>query len=93
MFETALILRPSLRTSLIEKQLGPARNDDRNIVSKCLNKGNIGDWFLLYQIGKNMEKYYFMEFLRRVANGQETNAAMVEAIPLTEQQSNINAVV
>jgi len=92
MFEAALILRPSLRRSLIEKQLGPAINDDRNIVSKCLNRGNIGDWFLLYQIGKNMEKYYFMEFLRRVAN-QENNAAMVEAIPLTEQQSNINAVV
>jgi len=81
MFEAVLIFRPSLRTFLIERQLGTAmRAGDREIVSTCLGGGRIGDWFLLYQIGKNMERQYFMGFLRRVAQ------LNTEAIPLNQLQ-------
>merc|ERR1712223_1733796 len=88
-FEAATYYSRSLRKFLIKKKLGKemAKNDETNdILSDCLDGCTIGDWFVLYQIGKNMNKKHFMQFLRRVA----------EQMPRTEEetplQENINNV-
>jgi len=82
-FEVALIFLPKLRYFFIERQLGPAmRTDvDRARVRTLLNAGNYGDWFLLYQIGKNMHRDYFMEFLRRITSEADEEIQMLEFIP------------
>jgi len=68
MIEAALYFQSSLRIKWIKKQLGPAMENDTAILERISrnNGDNISDWFILYQIGKNMDKDYFMEFLRRV---------------------------
>ena len=63
-FEVIIISVPEFRNYLITWQLGKsAIKDVRNfLVMKC----NIGDWFLLYQISKNMDKNVFSLLLERI---------------------------
>ena len=47
----------------------------------------LGDWFVLYQLSKNLNKPFFMEFLSRLPDSFQTAAAFppTEATPLNEK--------
>ena len=42
-------------------------DDIRKSLDYVLAKGQIGDWFVLYQLSKNCNPYFFREFIRELA--------------------------
>lgn len=44
-----------------------ANTTEENTITEYLNGLEIGDWFLLYQISKNMNKHFFCEFIRTIS--------------------------
>ena len=58
--EAVCIFVPGYRAILLKQNL-PA---DAQI--KRLEKFTTGQWFLLYQIGRNMDQHFFYEFFKRV---------------------------
>jgi hypothetical protein len=56
------ILIPAIRKYIIINHLGSRFNNER-LCSYLDQNCNIGDWFLLNQIAKNTNKYFFKEFI------------------------------
>jgi len=68
LFELSFLSFKPLRKWLITLQMGKF---DTNHVRQYVDKNcTIGDWFLLYQIGKNMDKHVFRLFLEIVSQSQ-----------------------
>lgn len=47
---------------MLASQLGTSYYNER-LRYFLSNECNVGDWFLLHQIGKNTDKYFFKEFI------------------------------
>ena len=67
-FETLTVI-PQFRVLVIKQKLSPLA--DKNTIAGYLRGLEIGDWFLLYQISKNMDKHFFCEFIKTVSNNEE----------------------
>ena len=56
---------------MIQKLLIQIRHKYDEDVTKCLeyvlSKSQVADWFVLYQISKNTNQYFFREFIRELA--------------------------
>jgi hypothetical protein len=60
-----------------------ANTTEENTITEYLNGLEIGDWFLLYQISKNMNKHFFYEFIKTVSKNPGN-----EEMPLTDVEAN-----
>ena len=60
------IALPAARTYSIVSKIGEERSS--SLVRSVLNRCNIGDWFILNQIAKNVNPYFFREFLEVLEN-------------------------
>jgi len=70
-FEVAILAIPNLRGTLISRQIGTFLTSDmKNYVQRTCN---IGDWFLLYQIGKNTNKYFFYNLITLLSESKKSN--------------------
>eukprot|EP00092_Neocalanus_flemingeri_P002719 GFUD01002912.1.p1 GENE.GFUD01002912.1~~GFUD01002912.1.p1 ORF type:complete len:475 (-),score=120.62 GFUD01002912.1:110-1534(-) len=57
-----------VRFSLLYRKVRRKYDDDiRRCLEYVLAKGQIGDWFVLYQLSKNCNPYFFREFIRELA--------------------------
>jgi len=57
-----------LRFSLLYRKVRRKYDDDiRKCLEYVLAKGQIGDWFVLYQLSKNCNPYFYREFIRELA--------------------------
>jgi len=57
-----------IRFSLLYRKVRRKYDDDiRRCLEYVLAKGQIGDWFVLYQLSKNCNPYFFREFIRELA--------------------------
>ena len=79
-FETLTVI-PQFRVLVIKQKLTPLA--DENTIKGYLRGFEIGDWFLLYQISKNMDKHFFCEFIKTVSNNPSN-----EEMPLTDVEAN-----
>ena len=79
-FETLTVI-PQFRVLVIKQKLSPLA--DENTIKGYLKGFEIGDWFLLYQISKNMDKHFFCEFIKTVSNNPPN-----EEMPLTDVEAN-----
>jgi len=62
------ILFDGVRFTLIYKTVRHKYDDGiRRCLEFILAKGQIGDWFVLYQLSKNCSSYFFREFIRELA--------------------------
>ena len=61
--EVCIIFLPQLRRQLIIQQMG----GNRPLALKFLNGLSLLDWFFLYQIGKNVDKVIFGDFVEKIA--------------------------
>ena len=60
-FEMAIVFIPGFRGTLITFTMGSfSTGPMKNYIQ---NTCNIGDWFLLYQIGKNTDKHFFYKLI------------------------------
>jgi len=63
-FEAICIFVPGLRATLLRCKLPSPSNKH----VKSLERFTLGQWFLLFQISRNMDQHFFYEFLKRVLN-------------------------
>ena len=82
---------PTFRITTITWQMG--KFDKKNVHNYIDRKLAIGDWFLLYQIGKNMDKHAFRLFLESISQpgGKSQPKLVIEAhndIELQAVQNN-----
>ena len=70
-FDIAILAIPAFRSWLIEQQTGTFY-DGGQINSFILNC-NIGNWFLLYQIGKNTNREFFYKFIKKLSMDPKIN--------------------
>jgi len=68
------ILFHGVRFSLLSRKVRRKYDDD---IQRCLQyvlaKGQIGDWFVLYQLSKNCNPYFYREFIRELAKDMSNN--------------------
>ena len=65
--EMAILAMKQFRSWLIEQQSG-SFNDDGEM-KKFIENCNLGDWFLLYQIGKNTNDEFFHKLIKNLSRG------------------------
>jgi len=57
-----------IRFGLIYRTVRRKYDDDiRKCLQYVLNKSQVGDWFVLYQLAKNCNPYFYREFVRELA--------------------------
>ena len=59
-----VILVPSIRLHFMSARMATPLTSYEKIF---LRQSSLGDWFLLYQIGKNMNKIFFARFLDKLS--------------------------
>ena len=69
--DIAILAIPAFRSWLIEQQTGTFY-DGGQMNSFILNC-NIGNWFLLYQIGKNTNREFFYKFIKKLSMDPKIN--------------------
>jgi hypothetical protein len=77
---------PKFRVLLIKWKLSPLADENTiklDLIEGFLNDLEIGDWFLLYQISKNMSNLFFCEFIKTVSTSSQS-----EEVPLTDVEAN-----
>jgi len=86
LFELSFLTVPAFRSWVITLQMGKF---DTNYVRKYVDqKCAIGDWFLLYQIGKNMDKHVFRLFLESVSQvGGKSQPKKIKSIEMNDIES------
>ena len=87
MFETFTVI-PKFRVLLIKWKLSPFA--DENTIKRCLKDLEIGDWFLLYQISKNMDKHFFYEFIKTVSKTSRIEEMPLEDVEASADEGNPN---
>jgi len=88
-FEVAILAIPNIRGTLIARQIGTFLSGDmkKYVQRTC----SIGDWFLLYQIGKNTNKAFFYNLIEQLSlknNSNPKRTKDIESLLQHEQCSN-----
>lgn len=65
-FDAVLIVVPALRNQLILSHISQSTKDQAG-VRFFLDRCNIGDWFILYQLSKNTDQYFFSKLLEKLS--------------------------
>merc|ERR1712008_654469 len=79
-FEMAILAMKQFRCWLIEQQSGSFK--DKGEMKKFVESCNLGDWFLLYQIGKNTNDEFFHKLIKNL-----TAAAAAAAADVVEESA------
>ncbi|KAF6205910.1 hypothetical protein GE061_020086 [Apolygus lucorum] len=72
LYRIAVVMMPQLRLYLLRAR---SRMSPQNQIETIANKCQIGDWFILYQLGKNIDPLIFKELIADLAKkleGKET---------------------
>ena len=77
MYRLVLLVVPWLRLSILKAR---ARLVKQTEVENICRRLGLGDWFILYQLGKNMDPMIFREFMEKL------HKRMLENVP----NNNIN---
>jgi len=72
-FEMAILAMKQFRSWLIEQQSGSFEDDGE--MKKFVESCNLGDWFLLYQIGKNTNDEFFHKLIKNLTAAAAAAAA------------------
>merc|ERR1712008_80289 len=75
-FEMAILAMKQFRSWLIEQQSGSFEDDGE--MKKFVESCNLGDWFLLYQIGKNTNDEFFHKLIENLTAAAAATADVVE---------------
>jgi len=52
---------------------GRAKLTDKDFIDTVLQNGDVGDWFLLYMLCKNMDPLHYRELMTKLADSEEKN--------------------
>ena len=65
LFDLAILSTGAFRTRLIEQKLDLFENQG---MRDFIHQLGVGDWFILYQIGKNTNEEFFHKFIENLSN-------------------------
>ena len=82
-FEMAILAMKQFRSWLIEQQSGSFKDDGE--MKKFVENCNLGDWFLLYQIGKNTNDEFFHKLIKNLSTPKTDDVE--ESAPLITIES------
>ena len=68
-YQFAVVLIPGLRQTMLERN---AKTDYRDRVDILMKKANIGDWFVLFLLSKNLDSILFREFISQLSEKLKT---------------------
>lgn len=83
-YRVAVILFPHLRYKALTSR---ARLADRYHISYVLDASKIGDWFLLYLLGKNTDPMHFRALIRELVNKIADDSSLIGAT--SKQSKNV----
>merc|ERR1739836_337863 len=70
LFEIAVLAIPAFRIWVTAQQTGTYTGQMKSYLQfQC----NVGDWFLLYQIGKNTNKTFFYNLIDKLSQSKKSN--------------------
>ena len=72
-YRLATIFGPQIRNHLLRSK---ARLVDPEYINTIANKCKVGDWFILYQLGRNMDPLIFRELIQDLARRLEGRDAV-----------------
>ena len=85
-YRAVIIAIPGLRRSKIAYKLKSNHYNAR--LDRFIKEGNLGDWFLLNQIGKNVDGFFFEKFIEEVfSNWKPDNRNGCDDLELSERKS------
>jgi len=76
LYVLAIITLPSMRTTMLERN---AKFDMKERVDNLMKKANMGDWFLLFLLSKNLDSILFKEYLLKLTDKLKTDGPNVVA--------------
>jgi len=92
-FEIAVFAMPGFRSFVISRQTGAFPSGE---MKKFIEKCNLGDWFILHQIGKNTNKDFFHDLLEDLSLGKlrkmEAGNSDREELLLEKNHENVTAI-
>ena len=68
-YQFAVVLIPGLRQTMLERN---AKTDYRDRIDILMKKANIGDWFVLFLLSKNLDSILFREFISQLSEKLKT---------------------
>ena len=80
MYNITTIVMPQLRTCMISHH-SQNKHYDGSLTNFLNNECDIGDWFLLNQIGKNVDKYFYEKFVNELFAQSNKKARKKETPP------------
>merc|ERR1711935_357235 len=84
-FEIAILAMKQFRSWLIEQQSGSFEDDGE--MKKFVESCNLGDWFLLYLIGKNTNDEFFHKLIENLTAAAAATAAAAPAADVVEESA------
>jgi hypothetical protein len=84
-FEMAILAMKQFRSWLIEQQSGSFKDDGE--MKKFVESCNLGDWFLLYQIGKNTNEEFFHKLIENLTAAAAPATAAAAAADVVEEDA------
>ena len=76
LYVLAVITMPGMRTTMLERN---AKFDMKERVDHLMKKANLGDWFLLFLLSKNLDSILFKEYLLKLTEKLKTDGPNVVA--------------
>lgn len=68
-YTLCVVLIPSFRTTMLERN---AKTDYKDRVDILMKKADIGDWFVLFLLSKNLDSILFREFISQLSEKLKT---------------------
>jgi len=75
-YSLAVITLPGMRKTMLERN---AKHDLKERVDHLMKKANLGDWFLLFLLSKNLDSVLFKEYLMKLTEKLKTDGPNVVA--------------
>jgi hypothetical protein len=57
-------------------------------LTNILNKSHVGDWFVLYQLSKNVDSFFFRMFINELEKGMRDDASIQIQPPTPSEKSD-----
>jgi hypothetical protein len=71
LYVLAVISVPSMRRVMVERN---AKHDIKERMDVLLKKAQMGDWFVIFLLSKNLDSILFREFICRLSDKLKTDA-------------------
>ena len=69
LYQVAVLLVPALRRTMLERN---AKHDFHEKVEHLMRKADIGDWFIIFLLSKNLDSIMFREFITQLSEKLKT---------------------